>query len=368
MPQAFVRLDGADCSLVLDCRGPGIPRCLHWGARLAPDLDPQSLDGARARLRQNAVLDHPPPVSLLPEAGLGFFGVPGLEGHRGPRDWATAFELRHVDEGPQRLSLALADPTAGLALELEITLHPDSGVISRRSSLRNEGAAAPYCLNWLAAAAFALPEDAEEAMLLHGAWSTEFSTRRVGLEAGQVVQENRRGRTSHHHFPGCFVGQHGFDDLRGTVFGFHLAWSGNHRLLIDRQAESGRQLQLGELLLPGEIILEPGENYRSPWVHAAWSPEGAERSFAALSRLPARRDPAPGRGRPSAAGTLQFLGGDLLRPPRGKALCPRRTGRRTGRGTLRPRRRLVSRPQQRAGRAGGLAGRSGQVSARARSR
>ncbi|WP_299617592.1 alpha-galactosidase, partial [Pelagibius sp.] len=274
MTAAFVRLDGADCSLLLDCRGPGIPLCLHWGAALAPDVDPEALAKATAsRLRQNAVLDRPPPLSLMPEAGLGFFGAPGLEGHRNQCDWATAFELQGVEEGDHHLLVKLADPQAGLSLDLEIDLHRHSGVISRRTLLTNRGSG-PYALTWLAAAAFALPEEADEALLLHGAWSAEFGTRRVALGAGQIARENRRGRTSHASFPGCIVGRQGFDDLQGEVYGFHLGWGGNHRLLFDHQPDAGRQVQLGELLVPGEIVLQQGESYRSPWVHAAWSPAG----------------------------------------------------------------------------------------------
>ncbi|WP_422369001.1 alpha-galactosidase [Pelagibius sp.] len=274
MPQSFVRLDGADCSFLLDCRGPGIPLLLYWGAALPANIDPSVLATAtRSGLRQNATLDQPPPLSLLPEGGLGFFGAPGLEGHRGQGDWATAFVLQGIEADERQLHLQLADPVAGLRLDLEIKLHEVSGVISRRVTLTNEGTGA-YSLNWLAAAAFVLPDNADEAMLLHGAWSAEFTTRRVALGAGQITQENRRGRTSHTDFPGCVIGRHGFDDMHGIVYGFHLAWSGNHRLVIDQQADAGRQVQLGELLLPGEIVLSAGESYQSPWLHAAWSPSG----------------------------------------------------------------------------------------------
>ncbi|WP_420346132.1 alpha-galactosidase [Pelagibius sp.] len=274
MPPAFVRLDGADSSLLLDCRGPGVPLCLHWGPTLPGGIDPEALAvSAQPRLRQHAILDSPPPVSLLPEAGLGFFGAPGLEGHRGRNDWATAFELREIEQEDDALRLHLEEPRAMLALTLDIRLHTASGIVSRRSALTNR-AAKPYNLTWLAGAAFDLPEDAEDALLLNGAWSSEFTPRRMGLGAGQIAQECRRGRTSHASFPGCIVGSRGFDDLQGSVYGFHLAWSGNHRLLIDHQPDAGHQVQLGELLLPGEVILGEGERYESPWVHAAWSSAG----------------------------------------------------------------------------------------------
>ena len=39
---SFVRLDGKTTTLIVDCRD-GAPAVLHWGAKLAAGLDPESL-------------------------------------------------------------------------------------------------------------------------------------------------------------------------------------------------------------------------------------------------------------------------------------------------------------------------------------
>ena len=56
----------------------------------------------------------------------------------------------------------------------------------------------------------------------------------------------------------------------------HVAWSGNHPTLAERPPAGISLLGGGELLLPGEIRLAPGETYASPWVFAAWSDAGLD--------------------------------------------------------------------------------------------
>jgi alpha-galactosidase len=60
----------------------------------------------------------------------------------------------------------------------------------------------------------------------------------------------------------------------GEVWGAHLAWSGNHVLLAEVLADSRKYLQLGELLMAGEICLEPGGSYSTPEVIATYSQNG----------------------------------------------------------------------------------------------
>ena len=50
----------------------------------------------------------------------------------------------------------------------------------------------------------------------------------------------------------------------GAVFGLHLGWSGNWRFVIDRSPHGQLLVQAGELFLPGELVLEPGQSYQTP--------------------------------------------------------------------------------------------------------
>ena len=114
----------------------------------------------------------------------------------------------------------------------------------------------------------------DEMMVFDGRWGREFQCVRARLATGLWLKENRTGRTSHHAPPFAVVGSPGFSDGAGEVVGLHLAWSGNHRLLIERLRDGRIQAQAGELFLPGEMVLGPGEAYETPFLYAARSRTG----------------------------------------------------------------------------------------------
>lgn len=270
----FLRLDGATTSFVIDARGPGIPLQIYCGDRLPVDADLTALAALRQRPIPAHHTDVDEPLSLLPETGFGYFGMPGLGGERDRRAWATRFHLVGIERpGEDELLIHLADNVCELTLDLGITLDRDSDVVSRRSHLTNCGAA-PYRLGWLAAAAVILPADANEAMILEGRWSREFRECRVPLGPGSWVRENRRGRTSHSAFPGLAAGPRGFGEDTDRVTGLQLAWSGNSRLAIDSVPEGSRVLLAGEMLEPGEVVLDPGQSHTTPWCHLVFVPDG----------------------------------------------------------------------------------------------
>ncbi|MDO7785520.1 glycoside hydrolase family 36 N-terminal domain-containing protein, partial [Escherichia coli] len=74
------------------------------------------------------------------------------------------------------------------------------------------------------------PPEASHLIHLDGRWSGEFQMRRTPFDQGAMVRENRRGRTSHDAFPGLIAECAPASEATGEVFGFHLGWSGNHRI------------------------------------------------------------------------------------------------------------------------------------------
>src|SRR5690242_8913786 len=90
----LLHLSAAGVSLVLDCRGPGLPSVAHWG----PALDDVSAELLSAVAPQpiGFSVDGTVRPSLLPEQSSGWLGTPGLAGHRDGRGWATAFEVTTV--------------------------------------------------------------------------------------------------------------------------------------------------------------------------------------------------------------------------------------------------------------------------------
>ena len=169
-----------------------------------------------------------------------------------------------VTPGVDGLTIDSVDGVAGLRLATRIARHA-GGAISVAVELINEGDD-DYWVDDLAVT-LAVPPHVSELLTFHGRWCREFHPRRRPFDDGPFLAENRRGRTSHEAPPLLFAGTSGFGEQRGEVWGAHLAWSGNSRLLAARLPDGRALLQLGELLHPGEFVLHPGESYSTPPVY-----------------------------------------------------------------------------------------------------
>ena len=119
-----------------------------------------------------------------------------------------------------------------------------------------------------------MPLTLDQLTTLHGRWGKEFQQHTASLAHGRFQIDNRRGRTSHEHFPGLFLGDATSTELSGSAFAAHLGWSGNYRLVLDTLSEHERYLQCGELLFPGEIILQDQQSYTTPTLYTTVSQSG----------------------------------------------------------------------------------------------
>ncbi|MDR3512545.1 MAG: alpha-galactosidase [Caulobacteraceae bacterium] len=271
MAGGFLRLEGGGESLVFLIPDVGAPVLAYWG----PDLGGAEAFGALSRLDDRAVphggLDDGEALNWLPEAGHGFTGHPALIARRGESELVSQMAVRAVDADGASAAVTLRDDLAGIEVVLTLALDAATGVLTSRAEARNLGPG-PLALDWLAAGAFASPH--AELMLFDGRWAREFAPVRQTLVTGLMVKENRTGRTSHHAPPFLVAGEPGFGEARGEAFGLHLAWSGDHRMFAERLRDGRIQLQAGELLRPGEIVLAEGEAYATPALYLARSAAG----------------------------------------------------------------------------------------------
>ena len=249
----------------------GALRLAYWGPALGAADPGPALAALRDRPLGGGMLDNGEALTWAPQAGEGFTAHPAVIGHRG--DQALIIQLRELgrDVSAHAATTRLADTLAGVELTLSLGLDAATGVLSSQTRLINLGVE-PLTLDWLAAGAFESPH--AELMTFDGRWAREFIPVRQTLTTGQIVKENRTGRTSHHAPPFLVAGEAGFSEARGEAFAFHLAWSGDHRLLAERLRDGRIQIQAGELLGPGEIILGPGESYDTPTLYVTRSETG----------------------------------------------------------------------------------------------
>jgi alpha-galactosidase len=257
------------------------------------------------------------PGPLLPEHGAGWFGRPGLSGHRlqadggrpvAGRDWSPLFRPGRCSRDGTRARIEGEDTVAGLRLVTEVEAVP-GGAIRGRHTLTNTGRE-PYVVDRLELA-FPLPARVGEVLDFTGRQTAERIPQRHQIGDGLWLREGRRGHTGHDSATIVVAGTPGFSFGHGEVYGLHVAWSGNTVHHVERvpsglgAAAAGERMLPGvtaigggELLLPGEITLATGESYATPWVYLAAAGDGldglAAQFHGYLRSLPAHpRSPRP---------------------------------------------------------------------------
>ena len=264
----ILRLSSNQNDLII--RASSNPQILYWGEKLScfePDSASLSDSGVT-----NGGLDIDVPVSLAAENGRGYFESSSVEGHRDGLDPMPVFNLCKIKQKNDRLIIHQKDEIAGLEFISEFVLDEKTSVLKTRNRLRNLKAGV-YTVDRLAVT-LPLPEFADEVCTFYGRWVREFQPHRQNLRHGGFIQENRVGRTSHEYPPMLIIGKSGYKEQSGAVWGFHLAWSGNHRIRADIDIRGRRTVQLEALYFPGEIRLEQNEELATPWVYATAATDG----------------------------------------------------------------------------------------------
>ena len=236
------------------------------------------------------------PCSLLPQHAEGWFGRPGLSGHRlgtgagnpaAGRDWSPLFQPVQAEHNGIRARVEAADKAAGLQLVTEVEAVP-GGAIRARHTLTNTGTG-PYVVDSLEVV-FPLPARIGEVLDFTGRQTAERIPQRHRIGDGLWLREGRRGHTGHDSATVLIAGVPGFGFGSGEAYGLHVAWSGNTVHRVERVPSGlgmtgGPDQRLvpgtttiggGELLLPGEITLAEGQSYATPWVYLTATQAGLD--------------------------------------------------------------------------------------------
>ncbi|GAA3582923.1 alpha-galactosidase [Kribbella ginsengisoli] len=304
-----LQLRSAGVSLVLDCSGPALPSVLHWGADLGP-LDEAALadlrTGAGAVQTGNG-LDDNKPVAIIPEYSAGWFGLPGLNGHRDGQDFSASFQLTEVAQSGNAVQVTATDPQAGLSLALVIEL-TDSGLVRAKAELTNTGTSV-YTVDQLLLA-LPVPTEATELFDMTGRHIGERHPQRHAFTQGAHIRDNRRGRTGADATLLLIAGTPGFDFSTGELWAVHTAWSGNHRSYAERGMSGYAVIGGGELLLPGEGRLQPQGSYGTPWIYGSYG-IGLDQMSTRFHEYLRARDTHPKTDRPVVLNTWEAVYFDL---------------------------------------------------------
>jgi alpha-galactosidase len=140
-------------------------------------------------------------------------------------------------------------------------------VLQVRAAVTNTCERSPYTVNGVRLV-LPVPAEAQEILDFSGRHLRERSPQRHPFQVGTHLREGRRGRTGSDATVLLAAGTSGFGFRTGEVWAVHTAWSGNHVTFAEQSLTGVRVLGGGELLLPGEVVLQPAQTYTTPWLYA----------------------------------------------------------------------------------------------------
>ncbi len=265
----YLLLSNGPTSMLLDFQDSGAPTPVYWGPRLSSE-SPETLRGLAAASHTQRVsggTDVPAVLTLVPQQSERWVDTPGLSGHRQGLDFAPRFDVVSVNADQSSAVIQLSDVGLELYLEIELEVEP-SGLLRQRLTLTNDGTE-DYTLEQLQMV-FPIPESATEILDTTGHHLRERAPQRHDIAMGTHQRESLKGRPGADSTLFMAAGSKGFGFETGLVHAVHLAWSGNFRIGVTRTPSSATFFTVSELLLPGEVILGPGESYSTPWALGAW--------------------------------------------------------------------------------------------------
>lgn len=205
-----------------------------------------------------------------------------------------------ASEAHDTLRIRMADPAIGLQAELYYTLFEEQDAIVRWTRFIN-GGETPLILD--RAMSFSLDFAAGDFdwLQLWGGWSRERHVERSPLRHGIQAAESRRGASSSQHNPFIALASPTADETQGEVYGFALAYSGNHLCFAEKDQYGGVRVGLGIHPEAFAWTLEPGGSFDTPQCAAVYASDGLggmSRKFHLLIQRHLCRGPWRDRPRP----------------------------------------------------------------------
>ena len=269
----FVQLHSDSSTLLIDCSNQ-TPAIAYWGKKLNHDTTGQMISLLSTRQEVKCAVVVEAPISLSPLLGQGFTGAPGIEITNSDIAWSMGGKTTNViQNNDNEVIFESVDEIRQIKSIHTIKIDSHSNVLALTTELVNLGDKV-LNVNWCAAPTIPMPDVMNKIMSFGGRWSYEFQRTTIDLFLGSFVRENRKGKTSHDNFPGFLMHNEFTHENNGECYGFHLGWSGNNKLRAELLPEGRSYVQLGELLLPGEVELAANESYKSPVLYTSYSENG----------------------------------------------------------------------------------------------
>jgi len=289
-------------SYLLEAKEGGRLNCLHFGERLERDETVLSLLSHRPlNAIGTALIDE----GEYPARALGELFLPSRDEKRRPSilvscDGVLASSFRSVKaeikgaSAPlpnlpfphgkgEELVVYLKEEALPITLELHYVLFPDSDVIGRYLTIRNDGDG-PLTIR--RASSFALSFYPSKPLVLssfHGGWADELHEERRPLSLGGTFLRSDSGSSSNENAPYFLLAEEGATEEKGRSYAFSLLYSGSFEMVLERDRRGRVSLSGGVGSDAFEKVLLPRESFVAPMALMAFSDLGYGGLTAAFS-------------------------------------------------------------------------------------
>jgi len=245
----------------------------HWGSPLYPGEDIASLVTATTPPISHSNFNEVMGRDVMRQHSRGFLGHPTISGHRSGKNWSPHFLLASHSQQGETLTANFVDTDSKLSLTQRYELN-SYGILTISSTLCNDGTE-DYNLDeflyWLP-----LADRATQTMDFTGRWSHERHPQRHEIHFGLTTREVREGRSSHDYTIAQLAMTGNANFATGEIWSLSVKFSGNSIHHIERTSDGYKSIGAGELLMPGEITIAPGESFAISPVVANYSAEGID--------------------------------------------------------------------------------------------
>ena len=203
-----------------------------------------------------------------------FYAEPGLKlsFSDGVRDLKMSYASHEIKE--DSLIITLKDEHYPLEVDLVYMVKEQFDLIERNAIVRNVGKD-PIMLENTSSAVWMIP-DMNEYQLTYsfGYWGGETQIKKQNLSEGKMVLESRKGITSHNHNPWFAIDNGNASEESGEVWYGALAWSGNWKIVIERNTYNNLRVVGGINDFDFSWLLEGGEIFETPVFVGGFSDKG----------------------------------------------------------------------------------------------
>lgn len=169
-----------------------------------------------------------------------------------------------------RLTLNFKDEHYGLVYSINYRIFSDCDIVEKNITVKNESKN-DIQFERLFSAEFSLPsKNAYTFSNTNGAWGGEFIETNDTLTAGSLVFDSKKGASCHNNSP-YFIAYQNADEHSGDVYFASLAYSGNFKVIANRDLYSNTRVLLGMNDFDFSYLLKSGESFTTPCVYAGYT-------------------------------------------------------------------------------------------------